>query len=109
MLSLTGTHPQTYASFTLFEEGGLEGADKCYLRTRAVGTAQKVTLNAASQAGQFNCLVPGFGLILSFLSQLGHSISTLYGFSVILKNPEQAEQATSSGLSELPASTTVLQ
>ena len=46
---------------------------------------------------------------LSFLSQLGHSISTLYGFSVILKTPEQAEQATSNGLSELPASTTVLQ
>ena len=39
-----------YASFTLFEERGLK-ADKCYLRTGAVGTAQKVTLNAASQAG----------------------------------------------------------
>ena len=77
LLSLTGTHPHTHASFTLFEERGLERADKCYLRTRAVGTVQKVTLNAASQAGQFSCLVPGFGLILSFLSQLGHLISTL--------------------------------
>ena len=79
-------------------------ADRC----RRHGS-ESYALNAASQAGQFNCLVPGFGLILSFLSQLGHSISTLYGFSVILKTPEQAEQATSSGLSELPASTTVLQ
>ena len=70
---------------------------------------QNVTLNAASHAGQFNCLVPGFGLILSFLSQLGHWISTLYGFSVILKNLEHAAHATSRGLSALPASTTTLQ
>ena len=68
-----------------------------------------MTLNADSQAGQVSSRVPGLGLILNVLSQPGQSISTLTILAVREKLPMQAPQVSSTGLSSVPAMTTVLQ
>ena len=61
-----------------------------------------MTLNADSQAGQSNCRVPGRGLILNFLSQPGHSISTLTSFAVSVNTPLQPPHVSPTGLSSVP-------
>ena len=70
---------------------------------------QNVTLNAESQAGQSSCRVPGRGLILSFLSQPGHSISTFTTFGVKANTPAHPLQVRSTGLSSVPATRIILQ
>ena len=70
---------------------------------------QNVTLNAELQAGQSSCRVPGRGLILSFLSQPGHSISTFTTFGVKANTPAHPLQVRSIGLSSVPATRIILQ
>ena len=68
-----------------------------------------MTLNPASQAGHFSSLWPGLGRILNFLSQPGHSISTLTIFGFRINTPEQPPQGKSIGLSSVPAIRIILQ
>ena len=70
---------------------------------------QNDTLKESVQAGQFNSLFPGRGLIRSLASHPGHWISTLTTFLVIENIPEQEAQVSSIGLFSEPATTTVVQ